>query len=85
MPDSSYKSSNRHILERILAMNISHLIEMLEDYRDRYGEMEVLSCPPVNMAAIIGDECWTDDLNVDCYENTKDYDGNRCVKIYGYM
>ena len=37
------------------------------------------------MAAIIGDECWTDDINVDCYDNTKDYNGNRCVKIYGYM
>jgi hypothetical protein len=66
-------------------MRISELVDKLNEIRMRHGDIQVLSCPPVNMACLIGsDECWTDELNVDCDEETKDSRGKQAVKVYGY-
>jgi hypothetical protein len=67
-------------------MRISELVDKLNEIKMRHGDIRVLSCPPVNMACLIGsDECWTDELNVDCDEDTKDSRGKQAVKIYGYV
>lgn len=61
-------------------MRITELVDKLNNIRMKHGDIQVLSCPPVNK-----DECWTDDLNVDCFDDTRDRRGRRAVKIYGYV
>lgn len=66
-------------------MKISRLIELLEECQGKYGDIEVLSCPPSPTTAC-GDCYFTDDLNVDCYEGESlDREGKQAVKVYGYV
>jgi len=59
-------------------MKISYVIKLLNEYQEKYGDIEVLS------PTLSPDYRFTDDLNLDCFEETVDWQGNRAVKIYGY-
>ena len=37
-------------------MRISELVDKLNDLRMKHGDIQVLSCPPVNMACLIGSD-----------------------------
>ena len=65
-------------------MKVSKLIETLQKYQEKYGDIEVLSCPKEYHIAT-GQNYFTDDLNIDCYDDTLDWKGNRAIKIYGYV
>lgn len=60
-------------------MKVSQVIKQLQEYQDKYGDIEVLSIPTDP------DFKPTDDLNIDCFEETIDWQGNRAIKIYGYQ
>ena len=64
-------------------MKISHVIKLLNEYQEKYGNIEVLS-PTLSPGHVFPDYRFTDDLNLDCFEETVDWQGNRAVKIYGY-
>jgi len=65
-------------------MKVSRLIKILQEYQEKYGDIEVLSCPKEFYKAI-GENYFTDDLNIDSYDDTLDHQGNRAIKIYGYV
>ena len=64
--------------------------ESIKTYKDftrvskKHGDIEVLSCPKEFYIAT-GSNYFTDDLNIDCNDNTLDWQGNRAIKIYGYV
>lgn len=66
-------------------MKVSRLIKILQEYQEKYGDIEVLSCPKEFYIAT-GNNYFTDDLNVDCNEGeTLDWQGKQAIKIYGYV
>ena len=65
-------------------MKVSRLIKILQEYQEKHGDIEVLSCPKEYHIAT-GQNYFTDDLNIDCYDDTLDLKGTRAMKIYGYV
>ena len=65
-------------------MKVSSLIKILQEYQEKHGDIEVLSCPKEYRIAT-GLNYFTDDLNIDCNDDTLDWKGNRAIKIYGYV
>ena len=65
-------------------MKVSRLIKILQEYQEKHGDIEVLSCPKEFYIAT-GSNYFTDDLNIDCNDDTLDWEGKQAIKIYGYI
>ena len=48
-------------------MKVSRLIKILQEYQEKHGDIEVLSCPKEFYIAT-GSNYFTDDLNIDGIE-----------------